>query len=37
MYNAKLANNLGNLLNRFIALGLKMGGVVSGEEDKSLE
>lgn len=25
MYNAKLANNLGNLLNRFIALGLKEG------------
>ena len=24
MYNAKLANNVGNLLNRFIALSLKL-------------
>jgi len=24
MYNAKLSNNLGNLLNRFIALSLKL-------------
>jgi len=29
-YNAKLSNNLGNLLNRAIALALKLGGRISG-------
>lgn len=29
MYNAKLSNNLGNLLNRFIALSLKLDGHIS--------
>ncbi len=28
-YNAKLSNNLGNLLNRFIALSLKLDGAIS--------
>jgi methionyl-tRNA synthetase len=28
-YNAKLSNNLGNLLNRFIALSLKIDGAIS--------
>lgn len=28
MYNAKLSNNLGNLLNRFIALSLKLDGKI---------
>jgi methionyl-tRNA synthetase len=30
MFNAKLSNNLGNLLNRAIALALKIGGVIDG-------
>ncbi|MDD2487607.1 MAG: methionine--tRNA ligase [Candidatus Gracilibacteria bacterium] len=30
MYNAKLANNLGNLLNRFLVLSLKIGGKIGG-------
>jgi methionyl-tRNA synthetase len=30
MYNAKLANNVGNLLNRFIALSLKLWWAISG-------
>jgi methionyl-tRNA synthetase len=30
MYNAKLSNNLGNLLNRFIALALKLDGRIVG-------
>ena len=30
MYNAKLANNVGNLLNRFIALSLKLWWIISG-------
>ena len=30
MYNAKLSNNLGNLLNRAIALALKLDGRISG-------
>jgi methionyl-tRNA synthetase len=29
-YNAKLANNIGNLLNRIIALSLKIWGTISG-------
>lgn len=29
MYNAKLSNNIGNLLNRFIALSLKLDGHIS--------
>ncbi len=31
MFNAKLANNIGNLLNRFIALSLKLDGKVTGD------
>lgn len=27
-FNAKLSNNLGNLLNRFIALSLKLNGTI---------
>lgn len=30
MFNAKLSNNLGNLLNRFIALSLKLDGKIDG-------
>ena len=30
MFNAKLSNNLGNLLNRFIALSLKLDGTIEG-------
>lgn len=30
MFNAKLSNNLGNLLNRFIALSLKLNGKIDG-------
>jgi methionyl-tRNA synthetase len=30
MFNAKLSNNLGNLLNRFIALSLKLDGAIEG-------
>jgi methionyl-tRNA synthetase len=30
MFNAKLSNNLGNLLNRFIALSLKLNGTIGG-------
>ncbi len=30
LHNAKLANNLGNLLNRFLVLTLKNGGVLEG-------
>ena len=37
MYNAKLANNLGNLLNRFIALGLKEGWIIQWEENITLK
>ena len=33
IYNAKLANNLWNLLNRFLVLSLKIGGQVNGLED----
>jgi len=33
MYNAKLANNLGNLLNRVIVLSLKIGGKLAKNED----
>lgn len=32
-FNAKLANNIGNLLNRFIVLSLKAGGEITGETD----
>ncbi len=32
MYNAKLANNLGNLLNRCLVLSLKIGGTIRGSE-----
>lgn len=32
MYNAKLSNNLGNLLNRAIALSLKIGGNIQNPE-----
>jgi len=34
MYNAKLSNNLGNLLNRFIALSLKLDGKINNENVK---
>lgn len=34
MYNAKLSNNLGNLLNRFIALSLKLDGHISWDVGK---
>lgn len=30
-FNAKLANNIGNLLNRFIALSLKLDGKITGK------
>lgn len=33
IYNAKLSNNLGNLLNRVIALSLKIGGKLDGSID----
>jgi len=32
-YNAKLSNNIGNLLNRIIALALKMGGELTAPHD----
>ncbi len=35
-YNAKLSNNLGNLLNRAIALALKIGGEIRGEEEENI-
>ncbi len=35
-FNAKLANNLGNLLNRFLVLSLKEGGKIDGETDAEL-
>lgn len=37
MYNAKLANNLGNLLNRFIVLSLKLWGKINKKINKSIE
>lgn len=39
IYNAKLANNLGNLVNRVVVLALKIGGILEGTtfiENKSL-
>lgn len=32
MYNAKLANNLGNLVNRVVVLALKLGGVLENNK-----
>lgn len=37
MYNAKLANNLGNLLNRVIVLGLKIWGKLSTKKEYIFE
>lgn len=36
-FNAKLANNLGNLLNRFLVLSLKQGGKIDGLTDSEVE
>ncbi|NUJ97530.1 methionine--tRNA ligase [Candidatus Gracilibacteria bacterium] len=32
-YNAKLANNLGNLVNRVVVLSLKLGGILKSSKD----
>jgi methionyl-tRNA synthetase len=37
MYNAKLSNNLGNLLNRFIALSLKLEWKITWDDTRFME